>query len=69
MNKANKIQEILKGKEHKSFVFKPDAEFYQSVGIANRRWAKIYRGQIVPTLTEAKAIAEYFEIPVTDLID
>jgi hypothetical protein len=63
-----KIAEIIKTKEHKCFVFKPTSEFYSMVGINNRRWAQIYRGEIAPTLPEAKAIADYFEFDVTELL-
>ncbi|WP_139279505.1 helix-turn-helix domain-containing protein [Tangfeifania diversioriginum] len=63
----SKISEIISNQEHKCFVFKPSPEFYAHVGINNRRWAQIYRGQVEPTLSEAKAIADYFEIEVTEL--
>jgi hypothetical protein len=63
----SKIKEIIARKEHKCFVFKPVPEFYEQVGINNRRWAQIYRGQTAPTLPEAKAIADYFEVDITEL--
>ena len=63
-----KIQELIRKKEHKHFVFHPDQNFYKSVGINGRRWAKIYRGQIEPTLSEIKSIADYFEVEVTEFI-
>ena len=65
----SKVNEVIKKQEHKNFVFTPDNEFYKTVGITNRRWAKIYRGETAPTLPEAKAIADFFEVPVTDLIE
>lgn len=65
----NSIKDVIKKKEQKCFLFCPNASFYKAVEINQKRWGQIYRGQIVPTLTEAKAIAEYFEVPVTDLID
>jgi DNA-binding XRE family transcriptional regulator len=65
----SKVNEVIKKQEHKNFVFTPNDEFYKTVGITNRRWAKICRGETAPTLPEAKAIAQFFEVPVTDLIE
>ena len=64
-----KIELIIKNNAKKGFRFKPNPEFYSTVNIKRRRWGMIYRGETSPTLTEAKAIAEFFEIPVTDLIE
>lgn len=64
----NKIENYIKTKEQKSFVFTPCTEFYQAVGINRKRWGQIYRGEIDPSITEAKAIANYFSIDVTELI-
>ncbi len=65
----SKVKEVIKKQEHKNFVFTPNNEFYNTVGINNRRWAKIYQGKTFPTLPEAKNIADFFSVPVTDLID
>lgn len=65
----NKIKEIIKKKEQKCFLFCPNASFYNTVNIKQRRWGQIYRGETAPTLPEAKAIAEFFEVSVTDLIE
>ena len=64
----NKIECIIKSKEHHCFVFKSDKIFYKVVGINRKRWGQIYRGDIEPTLSEAKAIAQYFEVDITELI-
>ncbi|MBW6536603.1 MAG: helix-turn-helix transcriptional regulator [Mariniphaga sp.] len=64
----NKIEKIIKSKEHGCFVFKPDREFYNMVGINRKRFGQIYRGEISPTVTEAKALANYFQVEVTELI-
>lgn len=63
------IKEIIKRKEQKCFLFCPNASFYQAVTINQKRWGQIYRGTTEPTLTEAKSIADFFEVPVTDLIE
>lgn len=55
------IAEIIKSKETKCFKFCPDNSFYEAVGINQKRWGKIYRGEISPTMTEGKKLAEYFE--------
>ena len=65
----SKVYEVIKKQERKNFVFTPDDEFYKTVGINNRRWAKIYKGEKNPTLPEAKSIADFFSVPVTDLIE
>lgn len=63
----NSIKKIIKSKELKSLVFTPNAKFYKTVEINRKRWGQIYRGQIEPTITEAQAIATYFEVEVTEL--
>jgi hypothetical protein len=63
-----KIKPIIKSKERKCFLFCPNKSFYDAVNINQKRWGQIYRGQTAPTLPEAKAIADYFEVEVTELI-
>ncbi len=63
-----KIKEIIKNKENKCFLFHPNKLFYDAVGINQKRWGQIYRGQTAPTLPEAKAIAEFFDVEITELI-
>lgn len=63
-----KIKELIRKKEKRCFPFHPDISFYDATGINNKRWAKIYRGEIEPTLPEVKAIAEFFEVEITELI-
>jgi hypothetical protein len=65
----NKIKDVIKKKEQKCFLFCPNVSFYKAVNINQKRWGQIYRGETAPTLPEAKAIAEFFEIPVTSLIE
>jgi len=62
-----KIKEIIKSKERKCFLFCPNKTFYDAVKINQKRWGQIYRGDTVPTMTEAKAIADYFEVDITEL--
>jgi DNA-binding XRE family transcriptional regulator len=64
-----RIKEIIKSKEQKCFLFCPNQTFYNEVGIKQRRWGQIYRQETDPTVTEAIAIAEWFEVPVTELFE
>ena len=65
----NKILETIKQKEKTNFPFKPDREFYSKININRKRWGQIFRGETAPTLPEAKSIADFFEVSVTDLIE
>ncbi len=62
-----KIKSVIKSKEQKCFRFHPNQNFYSAVGINQKRWGQIYRGEIEPTISEAKAIASYFEVEITEL--
>ncbi|WP_297092212.1 helix-turn-helix transcriptional regulator [uncultured Draconibacterium sp.] len=63
-----KIKNVVQSKENRCFFFHPQKPFYDAVGINQKRWGQIYRGEIEPTISEAKAIAEYFEVDITELI-
>lgn len=63
-----KIEEIIKKKEDGKFVFKPDRIFYDTVKINQKRWGQILRGEVDPTITELKSIAQYFEVNVIQLL-
>jgi transcriptional regulator with XRE-family HTH domain len=64
----DKIAEIIRQKETKAFKFKPNPEFYQSIGINRKRWAQLYRGEKEPTVPELKRIAHYFNVPVQEFL-
>lgn len=64
----NKIQESIKRKEKENFPFKPDRQFYRRVNINQKRWGLIIKGQLSPTVDEAKSIAEFFDVKITELI-
>lgn len=63
-----KIQQLISEKEKECWLFHPKKMFYETVGINQKRWGQIYRGDIDPTISEAKAIAKYFEIDIIELI-
>ena len=62
------IEQIIKKKEISGLVFKPGKSFYEKVGIRQKRWGQIYRGEISPNITELKSIAEFFEVDIIELI-
>ena len=49
-------------------IFKPTKLFYDKVGIKQRRWGQIYRGEVSPNIIEAKSIAQFFGFEVIDLL-
>lgn len=65
----NNLRNIILQKEQNSFRFKPDKSFYQQVGIRQKRWGLIFRGEICPTVSEVKKIANYFNVTINELID
>ena len=61
---ANVIEELTGGK----FKFIPDREFYETVNIGQKRWAKILRNEVSPTLDETNRIAKFFNVSISELI-
>lgn len=47
------------------FDFKPTREVYRKVGINPYRFAKIYRGEIEPTIVEFISISDYFKVDLS----
>ncbi|PKP22711.1 MAG: hypothetical protein CVU05_02730 [Bacteroidetes bacterium HGW-Bacteroidetes-21] len=66
---SNKIHDFIKSMEKKNFPFKPDTDFYNKVGIKRKRWAMILRSEVSPTVKEVNAIAKYFNVQITELIE
>lgn len=64
----NKMEFTIRIKENCCFIFRPAKVFYDAVRINRKHWGQIYRGDIEPTIKEAKAIAKYFEVDITELI-
>ena len=54
------IEQIIKKREISGFVFKPEKSFYEKVGINQKRWGQIYRGEASPSIIELKSIAQFF---------
>ncbi|RRB03900.1 hypothetical protein [Larkinella rosea] len=64
----SKIADAILSQFPEGIDFKPQKSFYESVKINKHRFAKIYRGETVPTLKEASAIASHFKFSITELI-
>lgn len=60
------IVKIITSKTH--FGFKPKREFYNSIGINQKRFGMLCRNQISPTLEELKAVCEYFGTDIKNFI-
>ena len=63
----SKLEKIIRSKEQKCFVFKPNKALYDELQINQKRFAMIFRGEVDPTIVEAKAIANYFEFDIMEL--
>lgn len=48
--------------------FRPKPEFYDEMGISHIRFGKLLKGTAVITGQEAKTLANFFGVPVNDLI-
>ena len=49
--------------------FKPNPIFYQKVGINHKRFFQLVRGDKEPMTTEIKNLSQFFNIPVSELIE
>jgi len=63
----NSVKDLVESKQKKFFLFKPNQEFYDQIEINRKRWGQIYRGEISPTIAEAKAIADFFHFDINEL--
>ncbi len=48
--------------------WKPNDDFYKEVGINQKRFGMLIRGELPIYGYEAKNLATFFKVPVTDLI-
>ncbi len=49
--------------------FKPTKEmFYRKVGINQKRYGQLLRGEKDPMITELKNLSNFFQIPINELI-
>jgi hypothetical protein len=64
----NTIRNIIKKNETGGYRFKPTRAFYVGIGIPQKRFWMIVRGEVDPTIPELKAIAAHFGANLMDLI-
>ena len=65
----NKIQKLVQKRESEVYRFKPNQDFYEKIKINRKRWGQLYRGEKDPTLPEVERIADYFNAPISELIN
>lgn len=49
-------------------IFKPNNQFYTTVGINAKRWGLLVRGDLEISLKEAKSVCQFFGVPTTELL-
>jgi len=64
-----KVKEFINSKENQFFKFKPDVEFYKTVGINRKRFGMILSGKLEPKSNELENIAKFFNCKVADLVE
>ena len=64
------LQRVLNGHENSiSGKWKPDARFYEKVGINQKRFGMLLRGDLPMYGFEAKALADFFNTSAMYLLD
>lgn len=63
------LSEIVQKYENKICTkFIPSKNFYNNVGINQKRFGMLLRGEKDMTIKEAKKLSEFFKTPITDLL-
>lgn len=63
------IKEAMQGYENRiGGRFKPDSRFYQKVGINQKRFGQLLRGEKPILGFEARNLSQFFEVPLESLI-
>ena len=67
---TNTIQQAVTAYEARiGTPFKPTPErFYRRVNINQKRFGQLLRGDKEPVTSELKALSEFFQVPITELI-
>ena len=66
---ATQLQETVQQYEERmGGKWKPDERFYRKVGINQKRFGMLLRGELNLYVFEAKNLAEFFEVSVTNFI-
>lgn len=63
----NLVMEMLVKRFVKPEYFKPTREFYQVVGMSQKRWWSVYHGEVALTDEEYKRLADHFLVQLEDI--
>ena len=64
------LQRVVRNYEARIYgKWKPTDTFYKHVKINQKRFGMMLRGELEMTVSEAKALANFFKIPTNDLIN
>ena len=64
----NSISQALDAYENRiGGTLKPDERFYKKVGINQKRWGQLVRGEKPPFFFELKNLSEFWDIPLSNL--
>ena len=71
MSITNTIQKAVAQYENRiGSPFRPTRDmFYRKVGINQKRYGQILRGEKEPVISEIKNLSQFFNIPVSELIE
>ncbi len=65
----SKISEIIKQFERPNFPFKPEKDFYKSIGLSKKRFWQIYKGEAENVqVIELQRIAQFFNLDFKELL-
>ncbi len=59
---ARLIHDILEKYAGGAAYFKPGKDFYSKIGVGQKRWGQLKRGEASPTIAELRAICQHFYI-------
>ena len=63
----SKIERAIRTKLHDG-VFRPNREFYAKIGIGQRRFGQLVRGEKPANLDELQSLADYFGVDFKEMI-
>ncbi|MGL5682583.1 MAG: hypothetical protein ACRDDZ_05935 [Marinifilaceae bacterium] len=67
-NTRNVLLEILTAKFVDAECFAPTKTFYEKVGINQKRWWELYRGEVQITDEEYLSLCNYFNVTIKDVV-
>ena len=69
VGRRNLLLEMLEARFGRLEYFRPTRGFYQAVGIGQRRWWQLYRGERSLTETEYRNLASHLGVSLNDAFD